>query len=111
MSGGVTKPELRFLDTGEADTLAQLVFDLAAQLHVERQRRLALETLLVRSGAVSEAALEALAGDDAFLARSREALDRSLARLMRVVAEDGDRQGPLRAEDPTVAGPTEENRR
>ncbi|MEQ9815591.1 MAG: hypothetical protein RLO50_22655 [Azospirillaceae bacterium] len=110
MSGGTAKAELRFFEHGETDTLAQLVFDLAAQLHVERQRRLALETLLVRSGAVSETALEALVGDDAFLARSRDVLDRSLARLMRIVAEDGDRQGPLRAEDPAVAQSAKENR-
>ena len=95
------KDELTFLPGGAgADTLAQLVMDLAAQLHVERQARLALQEALVRQGAVEAGAIEALAGDEAFLARAREGLDASLARLVRIMAETGDRTGPLRAEAP-----------
>lgn len=84
----------------QLDRLAALVFELASQLHVERQRRMALETVLVRTGAVDPAALAALADDPAFLASARAELDAALRRLLRPVTEDGDARGPLRAETP-----------
>jgi len=90
--------ELVFFADREVDRLAQLVFDLAAQLHIERQRRLALETLLVRSGAIKPADLEALADDGEFLAAARAALDQSQRRLLNIVIEAGDRLTPLREE-------------
>jgi hypothetical protein len=90
--------ELAFFENREIDRLAQLVFDLAAQLHIERQRRLALETLLTRSGAVKAADLAALAGDPDFLAESRSQLDESQRRLLTILIEGGDRRTPLREE-------------
>jgi len=81
-----------------ADKLAGLVFELASQLHVERQRRMALERLLARAGAIDPAALDALADDADFLAQSRAALDAALRRLLRVVTEGGESQAPLRPE-------------
>ncbi|MBJ3775585.1 hypothetical protein [Acuticoccus mangrovi] len=94
--------ELSFFADPETDRLAQLVFDLAAQLHVERARRLGLETLLTRKGVVSEADIAALATDEAFLAKAREGLDDSLARLFTVLTEHGDRRAPLRPETKSV---------
>ena len=92
--------ELSFLETGDIDKLAALVFELAGQLHVERHRRMALERALVARGAVAEAEIVALAEDPAFLAEARDAADRGLRKMMRILAEDGDRQGPLRGEAP-----------
>jgi hypothetical protein len=92
--------ELSFLETGDIDKLAALVFELAGQLHVERHRRMALERALVARGVVAEAEIAALAEDPAFLAEARDAADRGLRKMMRILAEDGDRQGPLRAEAP-----------
>jgi hypothetical protein len=86
--------ELSFLE------VAALVFELAGQLHVERHRRMALERALIARGAVSEAEIAALADDPAFLDAARGAADRGLRKMMRILAEDGDRQGPLRGEAP-----------
>ena len=97
----MSRDELSFLtEATSADTLAQLVMDLGAQLHVERQARLALEEALLRQGVLSADAIDALAGDEAFLARARAELDRSMARLIRIMTEAGDRFGPLRDEAP-----------
>lgn len=96
------KPELDFLGPADTDTVAALVMDLAAQLHVERQRRMALETVLTRTGVVDRAAIEGLADDARFLAKARAALDTSLRRSLRIMTEAGDRTGPLRAEAPAV---------
>ena len=94
--------ELTFFDDAEDDTLAALVMDLAAQLHIERQRRLALEEALTRSGAIDPAAIAALVDDAAFQAKTARALDKSQARLIRIITEHGDRTGPLRAEAPEI---------
>ena len=90
--------ELRFLAAGDVDRLAALVFELSAQLHIERHKRMALEQALVAKGVLAGSEIAALAGDDAFLARAREEADRSLRKLMRILAEDGDRRTPLRNE-------------
>jgi hypothetical protein len=82
------------------DKLAGLVFELAAQLHVERQRRLALETALVRAGHLAPDAVASLAGDAGLLEAARADLDGSIRGLLRIVTEDGDARGPLRAETP-----------
>jgi hypothetical protein len=82
------------------DRLTAVVFELASQLHVERQRRMALETVLTRAGAIEPTTLAALADDPAFLASARAELDAALRRLLRPLTEDGDARGPLRAETP-----------
>ncbi|MEM7444211.1 MAG: hypothetical protein AAF414_12875 [Pseudomonadota bacterium] len=103
MSG---RDELTFFDNAEIDTLAALVMDLAAQLHIERQRRMALEEALTRAEMVDQSAIEAMVGDAEFRAKSTRALDTSQARLMRIITERGDRTGPLRDEAPPVEGGT-----
>lgn len=95
--------ELTFFGDRETDRLTQLVFDLAAQLHIERQRRLALETVLTRAGVVKPAEIEALAGDADFLKTARAALDESQGRLMTIIIEGGDRRTPLREESASVS--------
>ena len=90
--------DLNFMAHPDMDRLAGLMFELASQLHVERQRRMALETLMVTGKKVTPKALQALAGDEQFLGQARAELDRSLRRLMRVITEHGDARGPLRAE-------------
>ncbi|WP_070152146.1 hypothetical protein [Sphingobium phenoxybenzoativorans] len=80
------------------DQLAALIFELASQLHVERQRRIALETALQRAGLLQTDTLDALAADTEIQNMGREALDLALRRLLRIVTETGDPRGPLRAE-------------
>jgi hypothetical protein len=87
-----------YLTNVTPDQVAALVFELASQLHVERQRRMALETLLRRQGVITEAALETLADDASFMDAARAELDHNLRRLLRIVTETGDPTGPLRAE-------------
>jgi len=95
------RDELAFLTApASADTLAQLVMDLGAQLHRERHARLALEEALMRAGVLPAGAVEALEEDAGLLVKSRAALDASMARIIRIMAEAGDRTGPLRSEAP-----------
>lgn len=97
----MSRDELTFLPPETAtDTLAALVMDIGAQLHAERQARLALEEALIRRGVLDAGDIDALAEDPALLARARAGLDRSMARIMRILEEAGDRTGPLRPEAP-----------
>ena len=91
--------DLKLLDDNAIDKLAGLVFELASQLHEERVRRLALETVLA-DGGLDLDAVEAMAGDPAFRNRSRGTADTSIRRLLRILEEDGPPEGPLRAETP-----------
>jgi hypothetical protein len=87
-----------YLEGVEPDRLAALLLELTAQLHVERQRRMALEEVLTRRGLLVREDVEALARDADFLAGSQDALDGALRRLIRIMAEAGDPRGPLRPE-------------
>lgn len=82
------------------ERLAGLAFELASQLHVERTRRLALETVLERAGLLKPGVIDALAEDPALLVRTREGLDRSMHGLMRIITESADPRAPLRGEAP-----------
>ena len=88
----------QYLTSASVDQVAAMVLELASQLHVERQRRMALETLLLRQGALDAAAFDAMAEDGTFMAAARAELDVSLRRLLRIVTETGGPSGPLRAE-------------
>ena len=90
--------EFRFLAAGVLDRLAALVFELSAQLHVERHKRMALEKALLARGVLAESDIAGLVEDQTFLATARDEADRSLRKMMRVLAEDGDRRTPLRNE-------------
>ncbi len=94
--------ELTFFADPDVDRLAALVFDLAAQLHIERQRRMALETALARSGTLDPDSLKALAADPEYNAEAREALDTAQARLFTILTERGDRRTPLRSQSRSV---------
>ena len=96
--GRAALAEPAFLTVKDLDRLAALVFELAAQLHVERHKRMALERALVAGGVVRAEEISALAEDAAFLGTARDEGDRSLRKLLRILAEDGDRRGPLRGE-------------
>ncbi|MBJ7501233.1 MAG: hypothetical protein JHC57_15870 [Sphingopyxis sp.] len=88
----------RYLDSVAPDQIAALIFELASQLHVERQRRIAIETQLARAGLLDIEALDHAAGDAEVRQKGRTELDQSLHRLLRIIAETGDPRGPLRAE-------------
>ena len=88
----------RYLDGVAPDQIAALIFELASQLHVERQRRIAIETQLARAALLDVEALDHAAGDAEVREKGRAELDQSLRRLLRIVTETGDPRGPLRAE-------------
>lgn len=84
----------------EPPALAALVFDLAAQLHIERTARLALQSALLANGVVTQAQIERIAGDASFRRQSGEAADLAVRRLLRTLSESSDERSPLRAEAP-----------
>lgn len=84
----------------DRERLAGLVFELAAQLHVERAQRIALEVALERAGVIAPGVLDALAEDSAYRARAQAGLDTSMHKLLRVLAEGDDPRTPLRHEAP-----------
>ena len=79
----------RYLTPASVDQVAAMVLELASQLHVERQRRMALEALLVRQGVLDAAAPEALATDEPFLAAARADLGAVEAEGHRLEAQRG----------------------
>lgn len=88
--------ELAIVPPVDTQRLAGLVFELASQLHAERSRRMALEHALEESGVLKRDAVPAAAVDPACAQRSREAVEASVARLVRVITEGSDPQTPLR---------------
>lgn len=76
--------------------LFDLVLQLAAEVHVTRQRLHATEALLVRAGLVEEGAVNGFDPSD----REKEILDRDrdamLGRLIRILTESGPAEHPLR---------------
>lgn len=85
-----------YLDSVTPDQLAALVFELASQVHIERQRRIALEIVLERKGVLS-GGIDILADDPEIGEKSRLSLDQSMCRLLRILTETGDPRHPLRS--------------
>lgn len=90
--------DVAFFADPQLDRAVGLIFELASQLHVERQRRSALEEVLVRRGVLDTDDIEALAEDADFRRVSGQQLDDALARLLLVVTEEGPTEHPLREE-------------
>ncbi|MDT9593591.1 hypothetical protein RDV89_10975 [Nocardioides zeae] len=88
--------EFQYLENPQTSKLFDLVLQLSTELHVERHRLRALEALLVRQGALAAGELDAFAPTDA----ERQVLDDSrtdyLARLFRIITENGPAEHPLR---------------
>jgi hypothetical protein len=94
-------PEFGKLD-GAA--VAALVLELAAQLHVERTRRLALEAALSERGLLEPDQLEAAGEKGAVREAAARAADEAVRRLLRILAESSNERAPLRAEAPRSDG-------
>lgn len=87
-----------YLDQVAPDQLAALVFELASQVEVERQRRTALERILENAGLLPAGAIDASPVDAG-------ALDRALRSLLRILTETGGRRRPLREQHRARPGP------
>ena len=83
-----------------ASTLTALIFELAAQLHVERTARLALQSALLAQGLLTDREIESIGEDARFKRRTSEAADQAVRRLLRTLLESCDERAPLRAESP-----------
>lgn len=88
--------EFQYLENPQTAKLFDLLLQLATELHVERHRLRAMEALLVRKGLVAAGEL------DHFTPTAQEAsvLDENLqaymARLVRIITENGPAEHPLR---------------
>lgn len=80
-------------DTGR---LTAMVFELAAQLHQERARRMAVEAALVASGALTPDAVETAATMAWHRQRAKTAADAAVDALIRSTFENPDPRTPLR---------------
>ena len=87
----------------DPERIAELIFELASQLHIERAQRIALELALARAGVLDAPTIEGLARDAEFRSRSTAALDRSMAKLMRVLTQHADERAPLRSAEAASA--------
>ena len=90
------------VEFGHLDTsvLTALVFELAAQLHVERTARLALQSALLAQGLLTDQQIESIGADARFKQRTSEAADQAVRRLLRTLLESCDERAPLRSELP-----------
>lgn len=91
--------DLRFLTAADVDAVAALVFELAAQLHVEREHRLALERVLIGKAVIDPTELDT-AEDAELIRNSSEHLEGSLRRLVDILTEDASPDFPLRGKSP-----------
>jgi len=83
----------------DVQKLTAIVFELSSQLHQERLHRLALEAALVRAGLLEVGATTKLASDPAVREASRQAANKSVDGLIRVLTEHDDERAPLRPND------------
>jgi hypothetical protein len=88
--------EFDYFGDPRSGKLFDLVLQLGTELHVTRQRLLAVEKLLVRAGTIEADAVDGFRpGPDEKQVFDRER-DELLARLLRILTEDGPAEHPLR---------------
>ena len=88
--------EFRYLGPEETDTVVSLVWQLAQELHVTRQRLLVLEDVLAESGVLGTDAVEEHTPGSAARVRLAQDKERLLGRLVRVLTETDDHRAPMR---------------
>lgn len=88
--------ERQYLETPQTAKLFDLVLQLATELHVERHRVRALEALLVRQQLLAPGELDAFAPTAAETSVLDDTRATYLARLIRIVTENGPAEHPLR---------------
>ena len=88
--------EFRYLSSAESSKLFDLVLQLATDLHVTRHRVRALEALLVRHGTLSEDELDAFTPDKSEARVLDDSRAAYMARLVRIITENGPAEHPLR---------------
>jgi len=95
---GQVTPEFDYLRDRQISKLVDLVLQLATEVHVSRQRELALEALLVRHGVLKPGEVDQYRPTEEearVLDRERDGLTN---RLIRIITEAGPAEHPLRSE-------------
>ncbi|MEU6075766.1 hypothetical protein [Micromonospora sp. NPDC047074] len=88
--------EFTYFPDGQLDRMAGLVWQLAQELHVTRQRLLALEQVLVDRGGLPAGAVDGYRPSGPAAAGLRADGDALLERLLRSVSDSDDHRSPLR---------------
>ncbi|MFW6197856.1 MAG: hypothetical protein ACOC5B_03240 [Myxococcota bacterium] len=88
--------DIRFFGNRDIDTVVGVVMELAAQLHEERAHRIALQVALEEAGMLQPGAVEE--ASEVARDRIRAELDTAVAGLVRVMAESGPPEHPMRHE-------------
>jgi hypothetical protein len=92
----VTTPEFDYFGSPHVSKLVDLVLQLGTELHVTSQRVRALEMLLVRNGTLTPGAVDGFVPDTREQEHLDSARDLLMARILRIVTEDGPAEHPLR---------------
>ena len=85
-----------YLKPADLDRLAEVVLELAQQLHVERARRIALEQALAARGLLDAASIDAASRTPAGRTEAQRQLDAALERIVRIMSASGGPEAPLR---------------
>jgi hypothetical protein len=88
--------EFQYLSSAETSKLFDLVLQLATELHVANTRIRALEYLMVRRGLLAEQEVDQFTPEAAEGERLSVLRDDYLARLVRIITENGPAEHPLR---------------
>jgi hypothetical protein len=88
--------EFTYFEDGQIDRVLGLVWQLAQEVHVSRQRLLALEALLASKDVVSAGELSAYVPDEQTQQNLTADGDLFMERLIRTIAEKDDHRAPMR---------------
>ena len=88
--------EFQYLENAQTAKLFDLVLQLAPELHVERHRVRSLEALLVRNGTLAEGDLDRFSPSDQEARVLDDTRTSYMARLVRIITENGPAEHPLR---------------
>lgn len=90
--------EFSFFPDGQLDRMAGLVWQLAQELYVTRQRLLALEQVLAERGHLPEGAVDQYRPSDDRQARLQDDGAALMERLVRTISEVDDHRSPMRTQ-------------
>jgi hypothetical protein len=88
--------EFTYFEDGQVDRVLGLVWQLAQEIHVTRQRLLSLEAVLVSKNLLSAGELSAFSPDESSQQHLTADGKQFMERLIRTIAEKDDHRSPMR---------------
>lgn len=88
--------EFTYFPDAQVDRVVGLLWQVAQELHVTRQRTLALEELLIERGVLDEGELDAFRPTSEAAARLEADGAALMDRLIRTISETDDHRSPMR---------------